>query len=67
MTKQKKDGVRINYLIQREIKEKLDDYCQDVKKSATLAVETILDGYLSVYMEEKEKIKKEEEEKNGQE
>ena len=30
MARAKKDGVYINYYIEREIKEMLDEYCEDV-------------------------------------
>ena len=60
MGKQKKDGVRISCLIRRDVKEKLDKYCQDVEESVTMAVETILNEYLTAYFEAKEKYENEE-------
>lgn len=32
MARQKKDGVNINYFIFRDVKEKLDAYCEDVDR-----------------------------------
>lgn len=53
MARPKKDGVHINYYIQREIKEMLDEYCDDVGQTNTVAVERILKGYLENYKAEK--------------
>lgn len=47
MARQKKDGVNINYFIRRDVKEKLDAYCEDVGQTATMAIEHILDDYLT--------------------
>ena len=49
MPRQKKDGVNINYFIRRDVKEKLDTYCEDVGQTATMAIERILDDYLTKY------------------
>lgn len=54
MPRQKKDGVNINYFIRRDVKEKLDTYCEDVGQTATMAIERILDDYLTKYMADKE-------------
>ena len=54
MPRQKKDGVNINYFIRRDVKEKLDAYCEDVGQTATMAIERILDDYLTKYMADKE-------------
>ena len=54
MARQKKDGVHINYFIRRDVKEKLDVYCEDVGQTATMAIERILDEYLTKYMSDKE-------------
>ena len=53
MARPKKDGVHINYYIQREIKEMLDEYCDDVGQTNTVAVERILKGYLENYKAKK--------------
>ncbi|WP_026495393.1 RepB family protein [Butyrivibrio sp. WCD3002] len=54
MPRQKKDGVNINYFIRRDVKDKLDAYCEDVGQTATMAIERILDDYLTKYMANKE-------------
>ena len=46
MPRQKKDGVYINYYIRRDIKERLDAYCEEKGQTATMALERILDEYL---------------------
>lgn len=51
MARQKKDGININYFIRRDVKEKLDAYCEDVGQTATMAIERILDEYLTRYFE----------------
>lgn len=53
MARQKKDGVNINYFIRRDVKKKLDTYCEDVGQTATMAIERILDDYLTKYLEDK--------------
>ena len=53
MARPKKDGISINYFIRRDVKEKLDAYCEDVGQTATMAIERILDEYLSRYFENK--------------
>ncbi len=55
MPRAKKDGVNINYYIRRDVKEKLDVYCEDVGQTATTAIERILNDYLTRYLENKEK------------
>lgn len=42
MSRQKKDGVYINYYIDKEIKDRLDAYSQEVGQTNTLAIERIL-------------------------
>lgn len=54
MARQKKEGVNINYFIRRDVKEKLDAYCEDVGQTATMAIERILDNFLTKYLEDKE-------------
>ena len=58
MPRQKKDGVNINYFIRRDVKEKLDKYCDDVGQTATMAIERILNEYLTKYFEDKQKTEK---------
>lgn len=54
MARAKKDGVFINYYIKKDIKEKLDKYCEDVGQTNTMAVERILGKYLDEYFKDKE-------------
>ena len=60
MARQRKDGVNINYFIRRDVKVKLDAYCEDVGQTATMAIERILDEYLTKYMAEKDGVAPEE-------
>lgn len=55
MARQKKDGVNINYFIRRDVKERLDSYCEEVGQTATMAIERILDDFLTKYSETKKK------------
>ena len=50
MPRKKKDVVNINYFIHWDDKEKLDAYCEDVGQTTTMAIERILDDYLTKYM-----------------
>jgi len=58
MPRKKKDGVNINYFIRRDVKEKLDAYCEDVGQTATMAIERILDDFLTKYLKDKEEAPK---------
>lgn len=58
MARPKKNGVYINYYIQKDIKERLDNYCDDVGQTNTMAVERILKQYLDKYEENNKKTKK---------
>jgi hypothetical protein len=49
----KKDGVNINYFIRRDIKEKLDAYCEEKGQTATMAIERILDDFLTKHFDSK--------------
>ena len=49
MPRRKKDGVFINYYIRRDIKERLDKYCEDVGQTNTTAIERILTKFLDEY------------------
>lgn len=53
MARAKKDGVNINYYIRRDVKEKLDRYCEEKGQTATMAIERILDKYLNEYTQNK--------------
>ena len=51
MPRPKKDGVYINYYIQKDIKDRLDRYCEDVGQTNTTAIERILKQFLDEYEE----------------
>lgn len=53
MARQKKDGVYINYYIQRDIKEQLDRYCEEIGQTKTIAIERILGKFLDDYFKNK--------------
>lgn len=54
MARSKKDGVSVSYFIRRDVKEKLDDYCEEVGQTATMAIERILDDFLTKHQDSKE-------------
>lgn len=54
MARAKKDGVNINYYIRKDVKNKLDAYCEDVGQTATTAIERILEKYLDEYFTQKD-------------
>lgn len=49
MARAKKDGININYYIRIDVKEKLDNYCEQVGQTNTMAIERILDDFLTQY------------------
>lgn len=53
MPRAKKDGVNINYFIRRDVKEKLDAYCEENGQTATMAIERILNDHLTKYFNNK--------------
>ena len=53
MARQKKDGIFINYYIEREVKEMLDQYCKEVGQTNTMAIERILRQYIEEYNKRK--------------
>ena len=55
MPRHKKDGVNINYYIRKDVKLKLDAYCEEVGQTATMAIERILNEFLTKYFENKQK------------
>ena len=57
MARAKKDGIRINYYIEKDVKEMLDEYCEDMGQTNTLAIERILRKHLENYKKEKTKRK----------
>lgn len=57
MARPKKDGVYINYYIKKDIKERLDNYSEEVGQTNTMAIERILKQFLDKYEEDKDKSK----------
>lgn len=51
MARPKKDGVHINYYIQKDINERLDKYCEEVGQTNTMVIERILKQFLDEYEE----------------
>ncbi len=49
MVRVKKDGININYYIRIDVKEKLDNYREQVGQTNTMAMERILDDFLTQY------------------
>lgn len=55
MARAKKDGININYFIERELKEKLDAYCEEVGQTRTIVIERALERTFREYEENKKK------------
>jgi len=53
MAREKKDGRHINLYIEREIIEKLEQYCEEVGQTKTVAIERAIKQYLSDYQSNK--------------
>lgn len=53
MAREKKDGRHINLYIEREIIEMLEQYCDDVGQTKTIAIERALKQYLCEYHKKK--------------
>ena len=49
MRKKKKDGKSLNCVIDREVFEQLEDYCNEVGQTKTLAVERVLRQFFKSY------------------
>ncbi len=54
MAQKKKDGVRVNFYMNRELSEKLDDYAEEMGQTKTTALERIL----IAFFKEREKTEK---------
>lgn len=52
MGRPKKDGAYINCYIRKDIKERLESYCNDVGQTNTMAIERILEQFLNDYDKE---------------
>lgn len=53
MAREKKDGRHINLYIEREIIEQLENYCDEVGQTKTVAIERALKQYLEEYQDRK--------------
>lgn len=49
MPKAKKDGRHLNLYIERTVIEQLEQYCEDVGQTKTIAIERILTKHLNDY------------------
>lgn len=54
MRKIKKDGKTLNCIIDREVFEKLEEYCDEMGQTKTLAVERILRQFLEGHEKSKD-------------
>lgn len=57
MARAKKDGMALNCNIDRQIYERLEEYCHEVGQTKTLAIERILGQFLNDYYEKSENSK----------
>ena len=55
MAKAKKDGRHLNLYIERTVIEQLEQYCEEVGQTKTVAIERILTRYLDNYFDETKK------------
>ncbi|MBR5565152.1 MAG: ribbon-helix-helix protein, CopG family [Roseburia sp.] len=53
MAREKKDGRHINLYIEREIIEALEQYCEEVGQTKTVAIERAIKQYISDFQEHK--------------
>lgn len=56
MHKPKKDGKSLNCNIDRLLHERLEEYCEEVGQTKTVAVERILKQYLDKYYADKGEV-----------
>ena len=57
MSREKKDGKRINFYMDRKVLEMLDQYCDEVGQTKTIATERILQEHLETYFASREEEK----------
>ena len=57
MSREKKDGKRINFYMDRKVLELLDQYCEEVGQTKTIATERILQEHLETYFASREEEK----------
>ena len=53
MMKKREGGVYVSYYVQKEVKEKLDKYCEDVGQTATTAIQRILLAHIDKHFKNK--------------
>ena len=54
MSREKKDGKRINFYMDRKILDMLDQYCEEMGQTKTIATERILQEHLETYFANRE-------------
>ena len=54
MAREKKDGKRVNFYMEKGILDMLDQYCSEVGQTKTIATERILKQALETYFSDKE-------------
>ena len=57
MARTKKDGKALNCNIDRQIYERLEEYCHEVGQTKTMAIERILNHFLNDYYDKSENSK----------
>lgn len=53
MAKEKKEGVRTNYYLEKQIVDELDEFCERTGRTKTKVVEIALKEYLEKHKDEK--------------
>ena len=54
MARPRKEGKKVSFYMDAEIVERLDEYCEEMGQSKTLAVERIIKAHLDEHDEEKQ-------------
>lgn len=54
MARPKKEGRKVSFYMDAEIVERLDEYCEEMGQSKTLAVERIIKAHLDEHDKEKQ-------------
>ena len=57
MSREKKDGKRINFYMDRKILDMLDQYCEEMGQTKTIATEQILQEHFETYFASREEEK----------
>ena len=53
MAKEKKDGVKVNYMLERDLAESLDEFCERTGRTRTKVVEMAIRDYLEKHKDDK--------------